>query len=535
MEFKDKAELVFQLFGCDTPEVSTEILKSVIRNDTEIYRKYGEITNNDPWFLQSMFQYYFADRDELKQDFTPESLSKLLTAITDHENEKVVYDICSGVGSLSYFKEDKKLILKDIDRNSVNIAVFVLAFMNKDATVICGDVLTDDIFTVYEITPGENSGTVEKINNIPDIEVDTVVSNPPFNLKEDKKLLNYAFVQKGLSKLKTNGYAGYILPRGVLSSTSEIEDRKKIIDKGYLQAVITVPGSMFENTSIPTCILLLSKKQNEKVTFINIESCDEKRAIHKRGTGKKCHENRVYKKEYGKLSDAQIEDVKNTIENHLDVASFSKTVPIQDIIDQEYFFAPGRYIDFAIEDEKQRSFDDIIDDINRCIADKNKFKITLNLTIAKELKTWIDHNKTQEKNNELIKELNEALDKAREREELFKQSNKIIDDINETLFFTDKKIENEKWLTITRAAKNEIRNTDPKELSETFIFNLRQCEMMITYLNNRENEYLAELRDKLLPLLMSGELRIPDDLIVPDEPVHEISETVNKESQKTLI
>ncbi|KZX16627.1 N-6 DNA methylase [Methanobrevibacter cuticularis] len=549
MEFKDKAIKIRELFKTETfEELPKKLMEIVLLSDKQVYDEYLEIVGDDTNFLQSIYQYYLAEREELKQDFTPSSLSKLCGVLTSHDEEKTVYDLCAGTGSLTLAKDtaDKFFILHELNTETISSLLFNLSLKNVEGVVINGDVITGENKGFYKLFKGEKYSTVEKISEYEIPEYDSVISNPPFNLKSEhdirfkdiivkKKLINFGFLLKGLEKLTENGLMAFILPNGVLSSTHEKEYRKYLIGNGFLKAVITVPGSMFESTSIPTCILVLSKTKNTKVSFISINDCEDEITINKRGTGKACHENRVYTRKLGILSDNQIEDILNSINQNLDIAGFSKSVNYKEIINQDYNFAPGRFIDFVAEEDQTRTFEHIIDDINNIINDKNQFKLTLNLTIAKELKDWVELNEEKEKNNEFIDEINKELQRVNELKEDFEESNELMDNMNENMFYTDKRLINEKWLTITRSAKNEIKNTDPKKLSETFKENLSNCQMMIRYLNNKEIVLLAELRDKLLPLLMSGELMVPENAYVETEEKTIEVENTKKEPQKTLI
>lgn len=58
--------------------------------------------------------------------------------------------------------------------------------------------------------------------------------------------------------------------------------------------------------------------------------------------------------------------------------------------------------------------------------------------------------------------------------------------------------------------KNEIKfeNNSKEILSSVLIMILNTWRQHIFYLNQEENRYLAELRDALLPELMSGEIEV---------------------------
>ena len=60
---------------------------------------------------------------------------------------------------------------------------------------------------------------------------------------------------------------------------------------------------------------------------------------------------------------------------------------------------------------------------------------------------------------------------------------------------------------------NEIKfeNSSKDKLSTIFLSILQMYKQHIIYLNNEENRYLAELRDALLPDLMSGKFDLSEE------------------------
>ena len=63
---------------------------------------------------------------------------------------------------------------------------------------------------------------------------------------------------------------------------------------------------------------------------------------------------------------------------------------------------------------------------------------------------------------------------------------------------------------MTSKKKNEIRfeNNSKDILSSILVLILNSWKQHVFYLNQEENRYLAELRDALLPELMSGKIEV---------------------------
>lgn len=93
------------------------------------------------------------------------------------------------------------------------------------------------------------------------------------------------------------------------------------------------------------------------------------------------------------------------------------------------------------------------------------------------------------------------------------ESSKNNKSIIENLSFLNLDILEENFITISKR-QNEIQliNNDKENISEVLIFALQSWVQFIHYLNNEENIYLAELRDKLLPDLMSGKINLERDV-----------------------
>lgn len=337
------------------------------------------------------------------------------------------------------------------------------------------------------------------MKNIRRLKLSEIISNPPYNLKfEDgkndwdisEKLLNtnanFAFVEIGL-QLATDK-ACFLLPKGVFSTNAkvELEIKKGLVDDGNILSCISLPERMFESTSIPVCILIVQKKPTENILMIDLTSACQKEIREQNGQfGGNAHTKRTYKKTINILSDETIQGVAEAIKEFKPYKNLSKIVSTEEIKKQGYTLNPVRYLDFANIEEERRDIKDIVKDINLYRRHKNKLKLVINETLAKKLgfKDLIEHYKNQ-------KEIDE---------DLVKNVKKItgIDLLKDDYFQLTKN-------------KNqfEFKNNDPELFSEILQSIYQAWKANLMFLNNVENMYLVELRDTLLPKLMSGELNI---------------------------
>lgn len=324
-----------------------------------------------------------------------------------------------------------------------------------------------------------------------------LISNPPYNMKwkyppfaqiqsrfcetelPPESNANYAFVLSALDKISDK--AVFLLPSGVLSTENknEKEIRKYLVEKNFVEAVIACPDKMFESTSIPTCIIVLSKvKQTSHISFLDMRQTYEIESREQKGQfGGASHENRTYKKDVKFFSDEQMKKAMDSIEQELSIPGFAKTVSIKTIAENDYTLVPTRYIELQEKEIEHRAYSTIVADINRITNEKNACKLTINETLAKTLGFDIELYKQDQSNNEL----NDLL-KRLGAEPLIKQN----------------------YFTVSKN-KNEIKfeNNSKEILSSVLVMILNTWKQHIYYLNQEENRYLAELRDALLGMLMN--------------------------------
>ena len=165
---------------------------------------------------------------------------------------------------------------------------------------------------------------------------DKVVQVPPFGVKVEADLSNddrfkfgplsrsagdWAFVSNALSALKPdNGKAVIVVPNGALfRGGPDRIIRQSILNFDFIETVISLPNSMFNNTMIPTVILVLNtnKKENAKnrVQFIKVTE-DMVTVVNRR--------ERV-------LSNELISKISTVYGNKESIKGFSETVNLNDI------------------------------------------------------------------------------------------------------------------------------------------------------------------------------------------------------------
>lgn len=494
-------DIIVGLFGEDPKEAPRHIMSELLSPDSESIKRLHSFLeeNKEEDLLQMFFQYYLADRDTIGQDFTPSSIGRLLARLT-HEKNETVYDLCAGSGSLTIQKWQQDpsahYVCEELDPEAIPFLLLNLSLRKVSATVIHRDALTKDATALFLVEDG-----VVRTGELADdpIVADTVISNPPYNLKWDapepmfaddrfrnvipsKSNANYAFVLTALNCLNDGGKAVFVLPNGSLTSDIEKEPRRYLVDQGHLEAVILLPERMFAATSIPVCVHVYGVGGAPTVSMIDARQMFHEEVRRQRGQfGGASHTERVYRKTLNIFSEEDLDEITGAMT--ADIPGFSAIVTREQIAQQDYNLSPSRYIELVTEPHTHRPFEDIIDDINRIAIERNVVKITANETIAREaglIEVW----------------------------ELHQESRDTTDKMGKTFALFGKEPVKPDYIRLTKSREFKMENVSKEVFSNLFAFVLPIWAQHIHYLNTEENRLLAELRDALLPKLMNGEIRL---------------------------
>ncbi len=244
-----------------------------------------------PDLLGAAYEYlikYFADSAGKKggEFYTPHEVVKLLVNLLEPEEEADVYDpTCGSGGMLIETKNYVESRYGDASR---------LTFYGQESSgttwSLCKmNMLFHDIFD-SEILHGDTLQEPQHIENGELKTFDIVIANPPFsenysdikNFRDrfnfwmpKKKKADFMFVQHMVSVLKDDGRMAVVMPHGVLfRGSEEMNMRKWLVDRGYLEAVVSLPQGLFYGTGIPASVLVINKKgagTREEVLFINAD------------------------------------------------------------------------------------------------------------------------------------------------------------------------------------------------------------------------------------------------------------------------
>jgi type I restriction enzyme M protein len=289
------------------------------------------------------------------QFYTPAEVSRIMAQIIGIKDAKTtnnttVYDPTCGSGSLLLKVGDTASAHVTLNGQEKDAATSGLARMNMilhnypTAVIEQGNTLANPKF--------KDGDTLKTF--------DYVVANPPFS---DKRWSNgidpandpyerftpfgtppgkqgdYAYLLHIVRSLKTTGKGACILPHGVLfRGNAEADIRRALIRKGYIKGIIGLPPNLFYGTGIPACIVVIDKEgaHARKGVFL----IDASGGFMKDGPKNRLRAQEVHK----------IVDVFN---KRLEVAGYSRMVPVAEIEQKDFNLNLPRYIDSQTPEDLQ--------------------------------------------------------------------------------------------------------------------------------------------------------------------------------------
>jgi type I restriction enzyme M protein len=350
--------------------------------------------------LGFVFEYFlgqFADAEGKKggQFYTPQSIVKILVDMLAPEPEKRVYDGCCGSGGM-FVQSERFIEMHEHRKGKISIfgqesnpTTYKLAKMNLairgiDAKIELGDTLVNDKF--------------------PELKVDYVIANPPFNVSDysinktethkwkfgipPSGNANYAWLQHFVSKLAPYGTAGIVLANGSMSSeiATEGQIRKAMIEADLIDCMVSLPSQLFYNTQIPACLWFMARNKTETIKFRN--RTNEILFIDARQMGI------MISRKQKELSDLDITTISETYHKwrskeqfaeYKNVAGFCKSANIQDVRKNNYILTPGRYIDFIEAENDDEAFDIKMKHLTTTLKEQIQKAVSLDDEIKKNL------------------------------------------------------------------------------------------------------------------------------------------------------
>lgn len=380
-----KPDDIKRVLKIDDPSHVLQCIQNTLKDDKQRETVFQEIMKLDPDLKHDLFTEFFqeenANRKTMKQDFTPECLCDLLSRLSRKADHYT--DICCGSGGLSvgiwaenpgsYFQ------MEELSELPFLLAIFNMAIRNANCCIAQRDVLSGDVKACYRLKSSASGFSSIIEANYHKNAVADLVANPPYSLKamldnSDERWkdfdvppaskVDYAFVLDGLSRLKDKGQMIFILPHGVLfRGAREGKIRKKLLELGYIHAVIGLPEKLFAVTSIPVVLLVVKKEQTSSVLFVDASREFEKGKAQNR------------------LNADHIRKIVDTFEERKEIDRYSRLVSLSDIKENDFNLNIPRYVD-SHEPEEEIDLIKTMKRINETEEEIQKTKRSLDIMMS---------------------------------------------------------------------------------------------------------------------------------------------------------
>ena len=278
--------------------------------------------------------------------FTPQHVAKLIARLATHNQTRInkIYDPACGSGSLMLQAKklfDDHIVEEGFFGQEINHTTYNLARMNM--------FLHNINYDKFDIQLGNTLTDPHFGDEKP---FDAIVSNPPYSVKwigsDDPTLINddrfapagvlapkskadFAFVLHALSYLSGRGRAAIVCFPGIFyRGGAEQKIRQYLVDKNYVESVISLAPNLFYGTTIAVTVLVLAKnKSSTDIQFIDASGTD------------------FFKKETNNnvMLDGHIQKVMDMFDSKENVDHVAQTVPAEKVAANDYNLSVSSYVE----------------------------------------------------------------------------------------------------------------------------------------------------------------------------------------------
>ncbi len=201
--------------------------------------------------------------------YTPRSVTHILTSVLSLESASTVYDPACRFGELLVAATEGRT---DTEQN---ISVYGTALSTE--TLHIARMHTALTGIPSNIQPSGPVDSSRKHTFPPDPSdmpqrFSRIITNPPFGRKRStdipeptrythptKGRADYLWIAEAIRSLEPEGLGAVVMPNGTLFSSNSYDSatRREILEDGCIEAIITLPPSLFYSTAVPVCVWLL--------------------------------------------------------------------------------------------------------------------------------------------------------------------------------------------------------------------------------------------------------------------------------------
>lgn len=364
------------------PKVYNRLENDILQNLLKLFSELQLDTGNDT--IGRVYEYFlseFASTAGKKggEFFTPTSIVRLIVEIMEPFEGRILDPACGSGGmfvqSARFVDNHKKNgresseLLSIYGQEKIEETVR-LAKLNLAVHGMEGDIRSANSYYADEFKS---------------IQFDYILANPPFNvngvdkerIKTDPRFAqglptndngNYIWIEMFLNKLSQNGRAGFVMANSASDAGgSEKDIRKKIIESGAVDCMISVGSNFFYTVTLPCSLWFFDrgkpKDRINKTLFIDARNVfTQVDKAHREFTNLQIEylgniarlarsEEPVYHDGSRELTLSSFPDGK-----YIDVAGLCKVATIEEIEEKGWSLNPGRYVGVAEVEEDEEEF-----------------------------------------------------------------------------------------------------------------------------------------------------------------------------------
>lgn len=284
-----------------------DTFKNIIEELKKYENKNGKFINIDKDFKSKLFECFLKnekDKKKMGQFFTPLKVVEQMNRMIEIKEGMKICDPACGVGKFlleavsseidNYYKFNGDNLIKKVelygfdkysddnsDRTIILAKANMLIYLSKLITENPNSKYTKKIAEVFNDTFKLKRTTLGTLENLEENKYDLILTNPPYVVNGSADIKNLAnktgqYTCKGLGlealfmewivkSLAEGGTALIVIPDGILSNLANKKLREYILDRCFLEGIISLPINTFFGTPKKTYILAIRKKYSNEL------------------------------------------------------------------------------------------------------------------------------------------------------------------------------------------------------------------------------------------------------------------------------
>lgn len=389
----------------------------------------GDAANRSKDILGRVYEYFLtqfasAEGKNGGQFYTPNCIVRLIVEMLAPYKGRV-YDPACGSGGM--FVQSEKFVLEHDGR----IGDLSIYGQESNATTRRLAIMNLAIRGIEADFGPEHADTFRRDLH-KDLKAQFVIANPPFNDSDwhradddvrwqygtpPKGNANFAWVQHFIHHLAPDGYAGFVLANGSMSSnqSGEGDIRKALIEADLVDCMVALPGQLFYSTQIPVCLWFLTKdKKARTLPSHDPDELPDKMRDRRRQTlfidARKM--GTLIDRVHRELTESDIERIVRTYHSwrldipmgevqhgdfsvmvdpnpdwiYADIPGFCKSATTEEIAAHGYVLTPGRYVGAEEVEDDGEPFEEkmarLVADLNEQFAESAKLEAAIKANLG---------------------------------------------------------------------------------------------------------------------------------------------------------